>query len=801
MLAVLTVAAQLAIVAHAPDTVFACDAIEVSVAVSAGGSTLPQVVAPSFRPFEVLRSSMRPRVDVTRTGGTRRGSVLVEYRYTLTTDRSGRFTIPPFDARLGEARALSRPLTIAVRPVRARGRSIVVARARIDTSTEADLRRVVPAETVFVGQQATYEVAVFLNQLARERLRRNPTFYPPEMQAVLAYDLPSAASSGPRGGSRGSRGSQCFDALVYRRALFPLIAGRLVIPPAQLVYSTALSSSSLFSREESHELQTDSVAVLAIDPPVEGRPVEYAGAVGDIRLESRLDSVVSRVGDPMLLTVRVVGSGNVKLFPRPSVGVPWAGLVPADERVRVDSTDARIGGVKEFDWVLTPRIAGEFDVPPVRYGYFDPAQRRYGIASTTERRIRVATGTLAADTAQAESSLSIRMRYGGTAWPPPQSRPAFWLVMVLAPLPALAARLRRRSAGRKQTASHDPMRALAIATAKDPVTLRRYFVRALAQRLGCNPEDFTHPGALQRALRRGGVSDGTATRAESLLRQLDAAAYAPTGVLPVNAARDASVLARAIDAEALARTELPFWIPALVLAISLGGVAHAIAADGAAAQFARGVSSYVRQDYVTARDAFADAVAQASTAPDAWANYGTASWSLADTAGAVLGWRQALAIEPNASDVRHHMALVRDDGPASPGWVPSLPRNASVWLFAIWWLGAWAVALIARRSTAYAWTARLPLPMAACALILGLGSIELETRISGTRLAVVRHAASLTSDPAIGMDRGPVLGTGEIVRVAGRRGMWTRVEAAEDRDGWIASSQLLLLGDHRAPRD
>ena len=80
---------------------------------------------------------------------------------------------------------------------------MVVARARIDTSATLNLRSVAAAETVFVGQQATYEVAVFLNQTVRDRLRRNPTFYPPEMQAMLAYDLPAPDVSPRR------RGSQC----------------------------------------------------------------------------------------------------------------------------------------------------------------------------------------------------------------------------------------------------------------------------------------------------------------------------------------------------------------------------------------------------------------------------------------------------------------------------------------------------------------------------------------------------------------------------------------------------------------
>ena len=790
MLGTFAVLAQLAIVAHAPDTVYACDALEVTVAVTATGSRVPRLSAPEFRPFDVLRVAA-PRVQYADA----RASLLAEYRYVVTTDRTGSYTIPAFEARLGETTAATRPLSIHVRPRRNRGIPTVIARARIDTNGALDLRGVGTPDTVFVGQQATYEVAVFLNPTVRERLRRNPTFYPPEMQAMLAYDLPT-----PERSQRTRIGSQCFDALVYRRALFPLVSGRLVIPPAQLVYSTGLSASSLMSREESHELQTDSVTIVAIEPPLDGRPAEYMGAVGEMRLETRLDSTISRVGDPMLFTVRVTGTGNVKLLPRPSVRMPWAGMVAADERVTIDSTNPRIGGSKEFDWVLTPRIAGEFDVPPVRYGYFDPLQRRYDVAVAEGARIRVAPGALAsADTGNADPALAIRTRYRGPAWPPLQSRPVFWLAMALAPLPALARRARRRVATRRQAAPPDPMRSLVSETARDAVNLRRQYVRALAQRLGASAQDFTHPGALERALRRAGVSPETAERAERLLRDLDSAAYAGTGEFPVAADRDARTLAKAVDTEALARTELPFWLPVAALAVSLTLATAAIAADLAPAHFARGVSSYLRQDYPAARAAFADAVEAAPASPDAWANYGTASWAVNDTATAVLGWRQALVMQPAAADVHQYLDVVRSIGPTAPGWVPPIPRNATVWLFAVLWLAAWAFAWAARRERA--WASRLPLPLAACALIVGVLAIEAETRITGSRLAVIRHATSLTSDPAIGMDRGPAVGTGEIVRIAGRRGSWTRVEATEDRDGWVPSSQLMLLSDRRPLRD
>jgi hypothetical protein len=199
-------AAQLAIVAHAPDTAGVCQAIEISVAISAPGNTPPQVIAPSLAPFDILRSSAVPHVSYDSRGG---GAIVAEYKYVLTTDRVGTFSIGSFEARLGSTIVRSRPIQIAVRQGTRPNVPTVVARARIDTSLEVNFRALTLPETVFVGQQANYEVAVFLNETVRDRLRRNPTFFPPDMQSMLAYDLPVRGEP-----PRRQVGSHCFDALV-----------------------------------------------------------------------------------------------------------------------------------------------------------------------------------------------------------------------------------------------------------------------------------------------------------------------------------------------------------------------------------------------------------------------------------------------------------------------------------------------------------------------------------------------------------------------------------------------------------
>jgi hypothetical protein len=787
----LVVVAQLAIVAHAPDSAMTCDAIEITVAASASGGVPPTIVAPSLSPFDVLRSSGTPHVTYDTRGP---GSVVAEYRYVLTTDRTGTFAIPPFEAHLRGGIARSRATFISIRPATRGHAPTVIARARVDTSLEVNFHALSVPETVFVGQQANYEVAVFLNETVRDRLRRNPTFFPPDMQSMLAYDLPTPADP-----PRRQVGSHCFDALVYQRALFPLMPGRFAIPPAQLVYSLPLSAS-FFSREETHELQTDSTVIVAVEPPAQGRPADYGGAVGNLRVAAKLDMPASRVGDPMRLTVRVSGTGNVKLFPRPSVGVPWGTLVKGDERVRVDTTARRIAGSKEFDWVLTPKIAGELDLPPIHYPYFNPDSRRYEVATTGTAHVRVKPGTLASvDTAKSELLLPLRTSYRGASRAPLHEQPVFWAFLALAPLPALSFGMRDRRRRAAALAPANPaarLERLARTTnAPSATDVRRAYAGALADRLRLEAESFTRPAALTRALRRRGVSATVAAAAERFLRELDEAAFAEHGALPARAAERAAELYRAVDKDALSKAEIALRRGGLIaIVLFCGGVATAHAFDRATAQqaFDRGVEAYGRHDFVAAREAFIASVASEPNAPDAWANLGTAAWAVADTGRSVAAWQRALRIEPLASDVRDRAELVHALPWSSSGYVPPLPP---AWLFnlaALLWCAAWVRALVRARRGRRAATRSLAM-LAVAAGVLAIMSFGYADRVSGRHVAVLRRTASLSVDPQLGSERGATAIIGEVVRITGRQGAWSRVSLDDGRDGWIENEELVSL--------
>ena len=785
MIAVLGIVAQLAIVAQGPEVTNACQPFEVTVAVRAPGLTVPQITAPIFAPFDILSSSPSPQVTV-EAGA--QPSVLAEFRYKLTTDQTGTFTIPPFEARLGQMTARSRPLRIQVSGVRAGNVPSIVTRASLDTGLDVNFRALTSADTVFVGQQVNYEVAVFLNENVSDRLRRNPTFYPPDIRSMLAYDLPSVKTRPQR-----RVGNRCFDALVYQRALFPLVSGKFVIPPSQLVYALA-TSAGFFSREESHEVQTDSTMVIAVNPPTAGRPVNWTGAVGDLRIRARLDTTATRVGDPLLLTVQVTGAGNVKLFPRPDVSVPWASLVRSDERVRVDSLSSRIRGYKEFDWVLTPKVAGELDVPPIQYSYFNPDQRRYLTAQSSPVRVRVGTGALAgADTAHTEELLSIRPRYRGPTSPPLHQHLAFWFAIAAAPLPFIAFRSRER---RRQVVLAEPpaarLRRIAASAREAPPTIRRAFGEALGERLGLSPTVFTRPGALARALRRSGVSREVAEGCERLMRELDGAAYSRDGALAGDAAARAAALYEKADAEALAREEirLPLSLLGIVLVAALG-VGTAVAASTTPEVFDAGVSAYSQHDYRVAQEAFREVTRREPRAADAWANYGTASWAVGDTARAVAGWQRALRLEPLATDVRDRVELAHGLPLTSAGFVPPVPITLVASVALLLWIGGWGMAAYLVRS------GRRMSPPLTAAIIAGgiavLATFAIEEQLAGKRVGVVRTSIQLLEEPVLGSDRGANALVGEVVRVKAVRGAWTMISLDDGRDGWMASSNLIPL--------
>jgi tetratricopeptide (TPR) repeat protein len=652
-------------------------------------------------------------------------------------------------------------------------------RAASQNPDGVDLRASVAAETVYVGQQITYTLSVRIPSAVRQRLRRNPEFVPPEPRAMLAYDLPLSRVGDP---------SAEVEVHTFRRALFVLTPGRYTIGSARLTYALP-QSASFFSREDERTLRADAVSFVAIEPPARGRPEGWSGAVGQWRATMRAEPTSTRVGDPFVLVLRLEGTGNATLLPRPPLTVPWADVVPQDERVRLDSTPALFGGAKEFTWLVTPRELGARAIAAMEYPVFNPASRQYELVRAAPISVNVRPGTLVAVPTRAAARgdtvvLGIRETLRGSSMTLlPYRVPLTWLAL-LAPLPWVLARILPRLRARKQSDS-----------AEAPRSVRAYLEQSLKHRTGIDLGAFTSPGTLAAALRLEGVTLDTARELEELRDACDAQGFSRTRQSGAQAtvtatvadsvrARAAAVLAK-VDAEARKRVLL------LLLTVGLvGGCARITESAEALQAFTDGRTAYTGGDYARAREAFRRSTALAPRDAAAWANLGTAAWSARDTATAVHACQRALRLDPTARDVRDRLARV--PAPQHRGaarvWaispIPVLTLGVTLWFIGWWWAYSQA-----RRRLRTRWPLLAILP----AVTLIATGAWLDATLAARNLVVLADPTPLRALPALGADAGAMPITGEIARVIERRGVWLRLELDGQREGWYPAERALRL--------
>lgn len=770
--------AQLVVVAGAPDTASSCAPIEITVAARAFGA-VPPTIAPFVPPaaMQLLKSTITNRVE---RDGQGRASSLTEAIYTVAAEGSGRVALPPFVVSAGGQRATASAGPVDVHPGLALPPTVIV-RAWLDRTD-----RGAPAESLYVGQQVDYVVDVQLNESARQRLRRNPTFFPPEMPGVLAYDLaPPAALT--------RVGRRCFETLSYRRALFPLFAGRTAIAPASLTYSLPLSTS-FFSREESFELRTDSVRFRAVDVPVNGRPPDFGGAVGSLAATARVSAPRGRMGDPVVFTLRLEGTGNVKLWPRPPLHLGWAAIANGGERVVVDTSRSLVRGSKEFDWLLTPRQPGQQVVPSLVYPYFDPQRRGYTDAHGPSLSLDITAAALAVIDSLPTARLGIRRVLREELPPPLPSRPWFWLLLAIAPAPAAARRM--RNCGPLRTERRSATRRLQQARARaEPLTgraLRRLYLEAVGDRV---PRTIgsTRPVDFSRALRLAGVTELTAHSAGVLLDHLDNAAFSPAGAIGSDAVATADVIVRAVNAEAVqtrAASAVRRYVTGLLLVLASGAALRAMP-EGVADTFKLGVEAYDHGAFTTAERLFGRTAARVPRAADAWANLGTASWSRGDSASAVRGWQRALRLDPIDDELRERIEGVAPVLLRSPAYVPPVPMDFLALFTLACWLGAWGLMALPQRYRLRN-TRAVAGGVMAVGVVALLGALELTDRLEPHALAVLRSSRPLFAGPGSSVAIANAI-IGETGMLGVREGAWVRIAFDAGRAGWVPIASVLPL--------
>jgi hypothetical protein len=150
----------------------------------------------------------------------------------------------------------------------------------------------------------------------------------------------------------------------------------------------------MFGRVEVREVPVtvDAVPIEVLPLPEEGRPADFGGAIGQWKLDVTAKPTDVAVGDPITVTIKVSGNGNIDTVPTPKLG-PLDGFKTYDPTTKTTKDDLNTTGERVMQQVLIAKSADVKELPEVRLAYFDPEARAYKAAVQSPIKLVVKAGT------------------------------------------------------------------------------------------------------------------------------------------------------------------------------------------------------------------------------------------------------------------------------------------------------------------------------------------------------------------------------------------------------------------------
>ena len=144
-----------------------------------------------------------------------------------------------------------------------------------------------------------------------------------------------------------------------------------------------------FGRSEQFNVYTDAEGINVLPLPVEGQPDSFSGAIGDFSIAVTSDSQKGKVGEPIMLSLELNGTGNFDRINGPKLpeNGAWRSYEPESKLETVDDLELR--GRKRFDYVLIPQLAGPLELPEVAFSYFNPNTKSYVTLDSPPLKIQV----------------------------------------------------------------------------------------------------------------------------------------------------------------------------------------------------------------------------------------------------------------------------------------------------------------------------------------------------------------------------------------------------------------------------
>ncbi|KGL62528.1 BatD family protein [Polaribacter sp. Hel1_85] len=187
--------------------------------------------------------------------------------------------------------------------------------------------------------------------------------------------------------------------VLQKALLIPTKTGKLTIDPMKMdiVIGVPTGRADFFGNVITRNIKKEfASAKKVVSPkslPLEGKPANFNGAVGDLKFDVSLSKEILKANESSQIKVAVSGKGNLKLFELPEVTTPveLEKYQPErKEKVRVNSSGIS-GSVSDL-YTVVPQYKGKYKIPNVSFSYFNPKEEKYHTITTEDFFVDVLEG-------------------------------------------------------------------------------------------------------------------------------------------------------------------------------------------------------------------------------------------------------------------------------------------------------------------------------------------------------------------------------------------------------------------------
>jgi hypothetical protein len=369
------------------------EAVQLQIACT-GTTRAPQPPAINVEGLDIRYVGPSTQMQYSLINGQMTATQSVTHVYQVMPTRAGNFTIPAVEVEVEGQRFRTAPLRLAVAaaaPAPQGG-----AAPPLDRIAFAEI--VLPKKTAYVGEALPTELRLYVDARIPRQLDQMPQI---QGEGFTKTKLQEPRQEVAR------RDGREYLVYVFRTAIVPSKAGKIPIGPVEFNFIAQIPrpqrsrqdpfsglldgffGDRMFAQNERRSARAEAVELDVKPLPVQGRPEDFSGAVGEYQFTAGGSPAEVKVGDPITMRLHVTGRGSFDRVAAPVMTdtTGWRSY-PAAAGTFNPADDLATAGTKTFEMAVIPEQP-HTTMPEFQFSYFDPAAEKYVTLKSAPIPLRV----------------------------------------------------------------------------------------------------------------------------------------------------------------------------------------------------------------------------------------------------------------------------------------------------------------------------------------------------------------------------------------------------------------------------